>query len=96
MEKALEAKPVEALPKSACLFLHKGIDNSTEYALHGSIEQKSLIGPYSSLSFESDPMESCYIDLKKSYFTAKVKAYRLDKQPIGTTDFSPVNNLFHS
>ena len=96
MEKALEAKPLEALPQSACLFLHKGVDNSTESSIIGSIEQRSLIGPYSALTFESDSLDLSYLDLKKSYFECRVKAQRVDKEPLGQVDFSCCNNLFHS
>ena len=96
MEKALETKPLEALPKSACLFLQKGVDNSTESSVVGEIQQRSLIGPYSTLCFETDVLDLSFVDMRKSYFEARVKAYRADKQPIGMTDFSCTNNLFHS
>mgnify|MGYP001551880551 CR=1 FL=1 len=95
MERTLEAKPVEALPKSACLFLHKGVDTSTERRIVGSIPNKGIIGPYSTLVFETEPLDLSYIDLKRSYFSAKVRAERLDKGSLQATDFTPTNNLFH-
>ena len=96
MEKALEAKPLDALPRSACLFLQKGVDNSTESSVIGEIQQRGLIGPYSTLTYETDALDLSFIDMKKSYFEARVKAYRVDKEPLGTADFTVTNNLFHS
>lgn len=96
MERALEAKPVEALPKSACLFLHKGVDNSTDDRIVGSIEQRGLIGPYSTLVYETEPLDLSYVCLKRSYIQARVKAVRADngEPPVGI-DFSCTNNLLH-
>lgn len=96
MEKALETKPVEALPKSACLFLHKGVDNSTDARIVGSIPQRGIIGPYSTLVFQSDSLDTSFIDMKRSFFEARVKAVRADNGlPPEGIDFAPTNNLMH-
>ena len=97
MEAALQSKPLDALPENTCLFLEKGIDVSTEKTILGSIAHKSVITPYSTITFQTDVMDLSWLDLNRSFLEVTVKAVREDGNgSVSDVDFSCCNNLMHS